>query len=212
MFTGIVERIGRIVGFTNRGAAGSLSISCEDFFENVVAEESIAVNGVCLTVNAVSGQQASFDVVPESLGRTTLGSLRPGARVNLERAIRADGRFGGHFVQGHVDGRAVFEGRDPDNVFSFAADLGLIENMVPKGSVTIDGVSLTVASLEPARFSVALVPWTLEHTTLGSLKSRDHVNIETDLLGKWVRRILDTRPDDRGDGLDMDKLREHGFA
>lgn len=165
--------------------------------------ESVAVNGVCLT--ALSGEGLAFDAVPETLSKTTLGSLRKGNRVNLEPALRAGEPLGGHFVQGHIDGTGEVRevARRRGVVLRVDVDPSLTRFMIPKGSIAIDGVSLTLVDVEADTFSVALVPFTLRHTTLGKLRRGDRVNVETDLLAKYAQR--------RKDGVTKDLLRRAGF-
>jgi riboflavin synthase len=175
--------------------------------------DSIAVNGVCLTVIRTAGAVASFDVGPETLGRSTLGSLRPSAKVNVERAIRAGDRFGGHLVQGHVDGIAAITSLRRQGVFLevvIGAEGELLDAIVIKGSVAVDGVSLTVAGLEETGFSVAVIPQTASATTLGVARVGDKVNIETDLIVKAVRRTLERILPSRSE-LTADRLRALGF-
>jgi riboflavin synthase len=191
MFTGIVETVG-----TAAEVAGT-RIRVESDLEGLAVGESIAVNGVCLTVTDPEGGSFTADLSEETLGRTSLGSLAAGSPVNLERAMGAAGRFGGHIVQGHVDGvGAVSEFRQlagsVEMCFSLPPELE--RYLVVKGSVTVEGVSLTVASLETGRFSVALIPHTLHSTTFGSRKPGDLVNIEVDVLAKYVERLLGYAP------------------
>jgi riboflavin synthase len=155
---------------------------------------SLAVNGVCLTVADVDGEDVLLDVIPETLGRTNLGALQPGDPVNLERAMAGSGRFDGHIVQGHVDGTGRVAAMTEDEhgtVMSVVPEPALLRHIVEKGSITIDGVSLTVASVDGDRFGVALIPHTLEMTTLGLRKPGDMVNLETDVIAKYVERILE---------------------
>ena len=209
MFTGIVERMGKLKRLARRGGVLQLTVTCEDFLTDVVPHDSIALSGVCLTATAVTPPDVVFDVVEETVSKTTLALFSPGAPLNLEKAVSASGRFGGHFVTGHVDGAAVFAGRNRTDEAAFSAPRDLVRDMIPKGSVALDGVSLTIASIEADRFTVALIPWTLAHTTLGQLRRGDSVNVETDLIGKWVRRIMS---EGGRDGLTPDKLVEHGFT
>lgn len=155
--------------------------------------ESIAVNGVCLTARNIQGNRFVVDVSPESLARTGLGRLRTGDRVNLERALRLSDRLGGHLVSGHVDAQGRVEQRRPAGdftLFTFSLDQGLTRYIITKGSIAINGISLTVNSCERDRFSVSIIPHTLVVTTLGSLKEGDRVNIEVDMIGKYVEKML----------------------
>ena len=167
---------------------------------------------MCLTVSRLTGAVADFDVSGETLTRSTLAMLGPGGRVNLERAMRADGRFGGHIVLGHVDGTAriaAIERRGEFVEMRFIADAPLLDEIVMKGSVAVDGISLTVAAIDGKGFSVALIPTTLGETTLGRARTGDVVNIETDILIKAVRKYLGKLA--AGEGLTAEKLREYGF-
>jgi riboflavin synthase len=180
VFTGIVREIGRVVSFDGR----RLVVDAET--TRAAEGDSIAVDGVCLT--AVDGSQLAFDVVDETLSRTTLGGLAPGDRVNLEPALRAGEPLGGHIVQGHVDGLGRVR-RTGEPVW-IDAPPELRRYLVEKGSITVDGVSLTIALVDDGGFAVALVPHTLEVTTLGALEPGDHVNLEVDVLAKYVERLL----------------------
>jgi riboflavin synthase len=195
VFTGIVEAVARVRGVTPRGAGSLLSVAAPESFRPVATGESISVSGVCLTVlPPVSGQEdLVFDVSPETLRRSTMGAVRPGARVNLERALAVGGRFGGHMVAGHVDARTrVCRVERAGEFWTYTFDLedGFARYVVEKGSIALDGVSLTVASLSAASFDVAVIPHTFETTTLGERAAGDEVNVEVDLLGKYVERLL----------------------
>lgn len=175
--------------------------------------DSIAVNGVCLTVAGVDARRASFDVSGETLTKSTLGGLRPSSVVNVERALMASDRLGGHIVQGHVDGVGAVKAVRRQGVFSdieFTAGEDLLEQMVVKGSVAVDGISLTVASMSRDGFSVAVVPQTLERTTLGRARAGDSVNIETDIIVKFVKKQLESVLPAKGE-LTVEKLRQLGF-
>ncbi len=194
MFTGIVEEVGRIVYVRPEGEKTRLCIEAKRVAEGVALGASIAVNGACLTVVDVTGTELVFEAVRETLDRTSLGRLRTGSRVNLERALRADGRLDGHIVQGHVDdlGRVgALERRGEDVRLVIACRRELAQQLVPKGSVAIDGVSLTIAKLSDAGFEVALIPHTLAATNLGDREAGDPVNLEADVLGKYVLRYLE---------------------
>ena len=189
-----------------------LAVDVGPLAEGLEEGASLAVDGACLTVCGVAGRVAEFDVVPETLARTTLGGLVAGSRVNLEPALAAGGRLEGHIVQGHVDGVAevarVGIGAD-GHVLELRAERSLTDQMVPKGSVALAGVSLTLAGVAEGRFSVALVPTTLEATTLGEVRVGARLNVELDIIGKYVRRYLEQLA---GGGVTMRKLREEGFA
>lgn len=195
MFTGLVETVGTLVSFRPAGMCTALSLRAPLFAGELVPGQSVAVCGACLTVTALEGEIFSVDVMPETLKKTKLRSLRPGARVNLERALRADGRLDGHIVTGHIDGvvpvREISRGRD-GFLLTFTLEEETASLVVLRGSVAVDGVSLTVARLAGSSCTVGLIPATLEATTLGDLRPGDEVNIETDILGKYVRRLLET--------------------
>jgi riboflavin synthase len=187
MFTGIVETIG------TAASVSDARIRVVSNLKDLLVGESISVNGVCLTVTEPEAGAFSADISEETARRTSLGALMPGTQVNLERAMRADGRFGGHIVQGHVDGVgnvAELEELEGSSEMWFRIPVELERYLVSKGSVTIEGVSLTVANLERGRFSVALIPHTLVSTTFGTKLPGDPVNIEVDILAKYVERLL----------------------
>jgi len=194
---------------------GHLAISVElgGIAEGAKIGDSIAVNGVCLTITRLTGSSADFDVSSETLEKSTMGRISTGAQVNLERAMSAAGRFGGHFVQGHVDGTgkiASIEKKAEFAEITFAAPGGLTDEMVAKGSVSVDGVSLTIARMDKKSFTVAAIPVTLGETTLGKAKIGDTVNIETDIITKTVRKQLEGMLSSKG-GLTLGKLNELGF-
>lgn len=194
MFTGIIEAVGRVSQRSARGALTRITVDAPAVTDGVGVGDSVAVNGACLTVVAVTSTALVFEVVQESLDVTSLGELAVGSPVNLERALPANGRFDGHIVQGHVDGAGVVRALDRrgDDV-RLAIDCGgeVRGNLVPKGSVAIDGVSLTVVGVDTEGFDVALIPHTLEETTLGDRRPGDRVNLEADVLGKYVKRYLE---------------------
>jgi riboflavin synthase len=213
MFTGLVQAVGTVSSVVSERDARRLLIRESAVAAGSAIGDSIAIDGGCLTIVSIDGDVMAFQAGPETLSRTTHGQLKPGSKVNLERALAADGRLGGHFVQGHVDGVARIERRQPGRqweTFRFTAIEALTAQMVAKGSVAVDGISLTLVDIEPGRFSVALIPHTLANTTLGGKRPGDHVNIETDLIGKYVLKFLG-----RGAGeapVDMDLLRREGFC
>ncbi|NIJ11700.1 riboflavin synthase [Saccharomonospora amisosensis] len=189
MFTGIVEELGEVVGVEPRGDATRLTVRGPVVAGDARHGDSIAVNGVCLTVVDVSGGEFTVDVVAETLRRTSLDKVEPGRLVNLERAMPADGRFGGHVMQGHVDGTAVFLCREPEGLTHFAFPPELGRYIVEKGSIAVDGISLTVAGVTAEEFAVALIPTTLWLTTLGRAEPGDRVNLEVDVLAKYVEKL-----------------------
>jgi riboflavin synthase len=190
MFTGLVEAVGELVESTSTTGGVRLRID-SPLARELTPGDSLAVNGVCLTVILAGATEIHADVGPETLRVTTLGHLRQGAVLNLERSLRADGRFGGHFVQGHVDGLGRVEDLRSDSDFSwltvsFPEDSAAY--LVPKGSIAVDGISLTVAGLGRDRFDVMVVPYTLQHTNLKAVQAGDRVNLEFDMVGKYVVR------------------------
>ncbi len=194
MFTGIVEIVGIIEGVEPGDDLTRLVVDAEPIADGVEPGDSVAVNGGCLTVTSISDGRFSFEAVRETMERTSLGDLKVGARVNLERAMRAGDRLDGHIVQGHVDGvgtvrQMVREGNDVR--LQIDCDPELADCVVEKGSIAVDGVSLTVAALLPSGFEVALIPHTLEVTTLRDRQPHDRVNLEVDVLGKYVKRYLE---------------------
>jgi riboflavin synthase len=195
MFTGLIEAVGELVA-RSATPGGSRARIRSALAPQLALGNSIAVNGVCLTATAIDAETFAADVGPETLRVTTLGALKQGARVNLERPLRPDSRLGGHFVQGHVDAVGLVEQVRPDAEFRwltirFPPDLA--PGIVPKGSVAVDGISLTVVSVGADRFDVQIVPFTLEHTNLAAIRPGDPVNIETDIIGKYVVHSLRER-------------------
>lgn len=189
MFTGIVEEVGEVLGIEQVPNAARLTVSGPLVVTDVKHGDSVAVNGVCLTVVDVSGSAFSVDVVHETLHRTSLAKVHVGDRVNLERAMPVGGRLGGHIMQGHVDGTGTYLGRDAYGVTRFALPQDLARYIVTKGSIAVDGVSLTVVSVTDDEFSVALIPTTLEMTNLGTKAPGDPVNLEADVLAKYIEKI-----------------------
>ena len=193
MFTGIVEELGTIARLDRGTDSARLTVRGPLVTSDATPGASIAVNGVCLTVVEHADGEFTVDVMAETLSRSSLGSLRAGDRVNLERAMAAGGRFGGHVVQGHVDGTAQVLERVPGDrweVVRLSLPAGLARYVVEKGSITVDGVSLTVASVDDTSFSVSLIPTTLDLTTLGHKGIGDLVNLEVDVLAKYVERLM----------------------
>ena len=193
MFTGIVRERGRVAALESRDGGVRLLVEAPRTAAEATVGDSVAIGGVCLTVVEATGGTLAFDAVPETLDRTALGRLGPGDPVNVEPALRAGEPLGGHVVQGHVDGVASVRSVDPEGEGSrvwLDAPSGLLRYCVEKGSVTVDGVSLTVAALDDAGFAVALVPHTLAATTLGALAPGHEVNLEVDVLAKYVERLM----------------------
>jgi riboflavin synthase len=193
MFTGLVEAVGQIVEHQAQSGGARVRIGTM-LARELTPGDSVAVNGVCLTVIATDGNEIQADLGPETLRVTTLGSLDRGALVNLERPLRADSRFGGHFVQGHVDGVGLVENLRQDADFQWltvAFPAALAPYFVPKGSIAVDGISLTIAALGQGRLDVMVLPYTLEHTNIKGMKIRDRVNLECDMIGKYVVRAAE---------------------
>ena len=193
MFTGIVREVGQVVAVDGDGAGIRLEIVAPHTAKGLAVGDSVAVSGCCLTAVAVEEGRIAFDAVPETLARTSLGRLAAGARVNLEPALRAGEPLGGHYVQGHVDGRGTVRSLEPEGggrCLWIDAPPEVTRYLVDKGSITVEGTSLTVAALDGGGFAVALIPHTLTATTLGDLAPGDPVNLETDVLAKYVERLL----------------------
>ncbi len=192
MFTGIVEELGAIAAYEPHTARARITVRCALVLSDMTLGASIAVNGVCLTATAITDDSFSADLAPETLARTNLGSLRPGARVNLERPVTPMTRLSGHIVQGHVDGTGELLSIDPLGEWNWwiklAVPASLHRYLVEKGSVTLDGISLTIAALDP--LAVAIIPHTFANTTLGTAKPGDRINIEVDVLAKHVEKLL----------------------
>jgi len=196
MFTGIIEAVARVERVDSRGGGTRVAIATTRPLPKLTLGESIAVNGTCLTVTGFRGARFTVEVSPETLRRTTLGTLARGDRVNLERALRVGDRMGGHIVQGHVDGVGRLEAITPDrqwSLYRFSAPKALAPYLVEKGSIAVDGVSLTVFACRGSRFTVALIPHTLALTTLGTRRPGDRVNVEADILLKQIAAMLASR-------------------
>jgi riboflavin synthase len=196
MFTGLIQALGRVTAVVEEPPGRRLVIESADVAADVAIGDSICTSGCCLSVVRIDGPRLEFQAGPETLARTTLGGLAPGGAVNLERSMQFSDRLGGHLVTGHVDGIGRLASRRQEGDWLtcfFSAPPALLGQMATKGSVAIDGVSLTVCDVTPVAFSVALIPHTLAHTTLGRLAEGDAVNLETDLVFKYVARWLEAR-------------------
>lgn len=221
MFTGIIEEVGQVRRVVSGSNSGEIAIKAKTVLENTKIGDSIAVNGVCLTVTTLLGDGFTADVMPETLRRTNLGQLKSGDPVDLERAMAADGRFGGHIVSGHIDGTGVIQSlrREENAVWvTIQASQEILNLMVEKGSITIDGISLTVASLNADSFQVSIIPHTGSETILLKKKAGDRVNLENDILGKYIQRLLGLAPakpeaatGSQPGKLSWEFLAEHGF-
>ena len=213
MFTGLIETVCTVRSVRRSESTMLLSIDLGELADDSRIGDSIAINGVCLTIAKLEGGIATFELSGETLAKSTLGKLKPSSQANVERAVKADGRFGGHFVQGHIDDTATLKAIDKHGQFAdmkFAANAELLDAMVVKGSVAVDGISLTIASMDQNSFSVAIIPETLKKTTLSKAKIGDEVNIETDIIVKAIKKQLEnilpqTQP------LTTEKLKELGF-
>lgn len=225
IFTGIVEETGKIESVANGNKSAIITIIADKVLKGTKIGDSIAVNGVCLTVTSISGNKFTADVMAETIRRSSLGTLKHGSKVNLERAMAADGRFGGHIVSGHIDGTGVIRSLErEDNAVWVEIETPdkLLKYIVEKGSIAIDGISLTVAKLTDDSFSVSVIPHTGEETTLLAKKPGDIVNLENDIVGKYVERLLNfntsqkSPTDNKTDrstksNITMDFLTENGF-
>lgn len=219
MFTGIIEEIGRITRIQRGNKSAVLSVQAEKVLEGTRIGDSIAVNGICLTVTGIQNGSFNADVMAETLRRSSLGNLGQGDGVNLERAMAADGRFGGHIVSGHIDGTGTIASKKPEGNavwIEIETPQTVLRYIVEKGSIAIDGVSLTVAGLTGHSFSVSLIPHTGAETVLLQKRNGDVVNLENDIVGKYVERFL-MAPAVDGESenshkIDMVYLAEHGFC
>jgi len=209
MFTGLVEEVGRIASLSRTANMMNITVEASRILDDVKIGDSIAVSGACLTVTRFDSRSFTVQAVEETVKRTTLSSKRPGSPVNLERSLRLGDRLGGHLVQGHVDGVGSVVSRTgtKDNaVLSFSVDKGLARYVAEKGSIAIDGVSLTVTYVKPGEFGVSVIPHTLAETTLGTLRPGDTVNLETDVIARYIERLMGSE-----DSLTMERLRTLGF-
>ena len=225
MFTGIIEEVGTVKCIQRSGSSSFIEIQAKKVLEDVNIGDSIAVNGVCLTVTHFGGGVFRADVMNETLSRSSLGSLTSGSPVNLERAMAANGRFGGHIVSGHVDGTGVIVSVEKDDNavwyrinadgiavwYTVAAPQELLRYIVEKGSIAIDGISLTVAKVTDTSFSVSVIPHTAAKTILGSKKKGDIVNLENDIIGKYVEKLLKPEEAAPQSGITMEFLARNGF-
>jgi riboflavin synthase len=214
MFTGLVEEVGTIAGIVERGGNHRITITAPNTAKELHTGNSVAVSGVCLTALDITPQSFCADLAAETWTRTSLSRITPGAQINLELPLKADGRMGGHMVQGHVDGVARFIALEPiANADDFWLHVDLPEELekyvVFKGSIAVEGISLTVAKLEGLRLTIAIIPHTIKMTNLGSLKPGDPVNIETDIVAKYLEKW--THRDEQGGALTVERLVAQGF-
>ncbi len=214
MFTGIIEEIGEIENIDRGSQSAVLHIRCQEVLEGTKIGDSICVNGVCLTVTTMTSNSYTADVMAETIQRSSLGTLHRGSRVNLERAMPANGRFGGHIVSGHIDGTGTLMRitRDETAVwYQISAGADLMRYIVEKGSIAIDGISLTVAKVEEDSFCVSIIPHTQGNTTLSDRRVGDIVNLETDVIGKYVEKMMKPADSVRESRITMEFLAQKGF-
>lgn len=212
MFTGIVEEVGKVARIEKNGVTGKLSIMADIILEGTKLGDSIAVNGVCLTVTSINRSNFTADVMGETFRRSSLGDLQVGSFVNLERAMPADGRFGGHIVSGHIDGMGQIISIDPEGTavwYTLSAPEKILQGIVEKGSIAIDGISLTVARITEKDFAVSIIPHTGGNTILSQKKVGEKVNLENDIIGKYVQRFLE--PKQKQSPITEEFLRKYGF-
>ncbi len=213
MFTGIIEEVGHVKSLHRGAKSFTLEVEAEKVLEGTLVGDSIATNGVCLTVTSLTGHGFTADVMPETVSRTALGELVSGSPVNLERALSLQARLGGHIVSGHIDGTGRIADRRQDDTalwLTIECDSKLLRYIIEKGSVTLQGVSLTVARVDARSFAVSLIPHTQAATTLHQAKVGDLVNIENDIIAKYVEKLLGKAPDNGSDLLD--KMEKYGFS
>ena len=214
MFTGIIEEVGTVRAVQHSGSHSFIRFEAKTVLEDVHRGDSIAVNGVCLTVTQFDSMSFQADVMNETLRRSALGSLTNGSHVNLERAMPANGRFGGHIVSGHIDGTGTVTRIEPDGIavrITVAAAPELLRLIVEKGSVTIDGISLTAAAVSDRDFGVSVIPHTLANTALHDKKTGDPVNLENDIIGKYIEKMLKPAADPAGSRISAEFLAANGF-
>jgi riboflavin synthase len=216
LFTGIIEEIGTLKSVKSKTEALEITIQAKDILADVRLGDSISINGVCLTVTAFSESTVAFDVMPETYRATTLQDLQQGSPVNLERAMAAGGRFGGHLVSGHIDGTGKIVSKRPEsNAVYYDIELpeDLIHYFVYKGSIAVDGTSLTVFGVKDHRVTISLIPHTMEHTVLGKKEPGDAVNIECDMIGKYVAHFLSGQQSEKPESaISKQMLADNGFA
>lgn len=214
MFTGIIEEIGYVKRINQQSRSAQIEIKADKVLGDVAVGDSIAVNGVCLTVVAFDSQHFTADVMPETISKTNLRELKPGSPVNLERALKLGGRLGGHIVQGHVDAVGTIVEKqilEIAIIYRIATEPELLQYVVPKGSVAIDGISLTVVDVFQDSFTVSLIPHTAHETVLGEKKPGDRVNLESDIIGRYVKHLMNRNHGEERQALNLSFLAEHGF-
>lgn len=212
MFTGIIEETGKVKSISRSGPSARLTVEASVVLEDISPGDSIAVNGVCLTVTDFSEKFFTADIMHETLDRSSLGSLAPGSSVNLERAMSMERRFGGHIVSGHIDGTGKITRTEKDGNalwYTISAEPHILRYIIEKGSVALDGISLTVAAVTDRDFSVSVIPHTMAETTLSGKAQGDIINIENDCVGKYVEKLL--QPYRESSDITRDFLIQHGF-
>ena len=215
MFTGIIEELGRVIRRITDKDHDILVIGGKEVFSDLAVGQSINVNGVCLTVDKLAAREFTVHVIPESLKSSNLGDLKPGDKVNLERAVAAGDRFHGHLVQGHVETVGYINNISVDHAdvrITVTIEMRWLRYCLTKGSIALDGISLTVADISQEGITVALIPHTLEHTTLGIKKVGESVNVETDVFARYLERFLELDSDDEHWDLDPDRIRHWGIG
>ncbi|MFQ3545198.1 riboflavin synthase [Halobacillus rhizosphaerae] len=216
MFTGIVEEIGTVKAITSKTESLELNIQAKEVLTDVELGASISINGVCLTVTSFTERDVQFDVMPETFRATNLHQLKQGSKVNLERAMAANGRFGGHLVSGHVDGTGTIVSKKPESnavYYEIEMPSDLSSYFVHKGSITVDGTSLTVFGAVDNKVTISLIPHTMEHTILGVKAPGDQVNIEIDMLSKYVAHFLkNDKQEEQGSNITKEFLKGNGYA
>jgi len=214
VFTGIIEERGNILSISSGATFARLRIGGSVIFDDLKLGDSVSVNGVCLTATVLGNNWFEADVMPETMTHSSLGALRSGSKVNLERAMPADGRFGGHFVSGHIDGTGTVQSLQNDGNavrVRITAAPDVLRYIIKKGSVAIDGISLTVTDVDAASFGVSIIPHTGTETTLLEKVPGDVVNLENDILGKYVEQLMTSVPESTDSGVTMDFLIQNGF-
>ncbi len=215
MFTGIVEEVGTVRTVQRTGTSSFIEIQAKKVLEDVHLGDSIAVNGVCLTVTSFTSDSFRADVMNETLSRSSLGTLKNGSPVDLERAMAAGGRFGGHIVSGHIDGTGTITDIKKDGIahwYTVSAPAEILRYIVEKGSIAIDGISLTVAKVTETSFSVSIIPHTAAETVLSYKKPGDIVNLENDIIGKYIEKLMQPAPTEKTEsGITMEFLAKNGF-
>lgn len=215
MFTGLIEEVGVVRSLRTGAKSAEITVGASEVLGGLRVGDSVAVSGVCLTVTSLGRDSFTADVMAQTVRATNMAGLRPGARVNLERALRLGDRLGGHIVSGHIDGTGAVRGlwREDNAVwFTVAAPPEILRVVIPKGSIAMDGVSLTVAHVDDEVFGVSVIPHTRDATTLPDKQAGDVVNLECDVIGKYVEKLLAPASQQAESGLNLDFLAQHGFV